>query len=301
MEQYKSDVYKSRDGRHLLHNLYRRHLQAINVPIRERMIETRFGDTHVVLYGSPFGKPVLTFYGEYGINPLIMRPFTEQLAIDKIQLIVPDPPGQVGFSGERKLSFSKNEYGEWASQVMDGLGMQTATVLGYSSGGSIALQLCTKSVLRIERLLLVLPSGIASASSSRISKLIKPSTLKDENQITDEVVKNALDKILPFQDDELIEAARMLFAYAKFENIGCWDVKKKDIRKFKAPVYLIAEKSDYLFPGEAVQKQALKIIPRLEGRRTLTLGSHCALYKKEENEDLNDAYTAMSDFLLQTI
>lgn len=301
MEQYKSDVYKSRDGRHLLHSLYRKHLQAINVPIRERMVETRYGDTHIVLYGSPFGKPVLTFYGEYAINPLAIRPFTEQLAIDKIQLIVPDPPGQVGFSSERKLSFSKNDYGEWASQVMDGLGMQTATVLGYSFGGSIALQLCTKSVLRIERLLLVLPSGIASTSSSRIAKLTKPSTLKDENQITDEAVKNALDKILPFPQDELIEAARMLFAHAKFENTGCWEVKKKDIRKLKSPVYLIAEKSDYLFPGEAVQKQALKIIPRLEGRRTLTLGSHCGLYKNEENEDLNEAYTAMSDFLLQTI
>jgi len=300
MEQYRSDVYKSRDSRHLLHSLYREHLLRINVPIRERMIETRFGNTHVVFYGNPNGKPVLTFYGEKAINPLSVRPFTEKLDLDKIQLIVPDPPGQVGFSEERKLSFSKNEYGEWACQVLDGLEMQTAAIFGYSFGGSIALQLCSKSVLRIERLLLTMPSGITKTSSSRIAKLIKPSKLKDESAITDKIVKDALNKILPFQQDELLEAARMLFIHSKFEKLECWTVKKKDMQKFKSPVYLIAEKSDYLFPGETVQKHAQKMISRLDGRRTLTLGSHCGLYKNENNENLEEAYKAMSDFLLQT-
>ncbi|MDR0347904.1 MAG: alpha/beta hydrolase [Tannerella sp.] len=298
-QQYKSDVYKSREGRHLLHNLYRKHLQAIHVPVRERMIETYLGDTHVSLYGNPSGKPVLTFYGGYAINPLAVRPFTEHLPLDKIQLIVPDPPGQVGFSSERKLSFPKHEYGEWASQVMDGLELQTTAVLGYSFGGSIALQLCLWSVLRVECLLLVLPSGIADASPHRIAKLVKPSTLKNENQITDEVVKKALTKIVPFQHDELIEAARTLFAHAQFEKIKRWNVKKNEIRKLNVPVYLIAEKSDYLFPGKAVRKQARRIIPRLEGQRLLTLGSHCGLYKNEPDEELNEAYAAMSEFLLR--
>lgn len=301
MELYKSDVYKSRDGRHLLHSLYRKHLMRLDIPVKECMIETRFGNTHLVLYGNPKGKPVLTFYGENAINPLSIYPFTKNLDMDKLLLIVPDPPGQTGFSEERKLSFSKKEYGEWACQIMDGLKMQTATILGYSFGGSIALQLCSTSVLRVERLLLVMPSGIANTPSSRIARLVKPAALKDENAITNEIVKNALHKILPFQNDDLLEAAKTLFLHSKMEKTACWNIKKREIQKFKSPVYLITEKSDYLFPGEAVQKQALKIIPRLDGRRTLTLGSsHCGLFKNEENEDLKEAYTAMSYFLLQT-
>lgn len=301
MEEYSSDIYKSRDSRHLLHNLYRKYLMAIDVPVRECMVETRFGDTHIVRYGNPNGKPLLSFYGELAINPLAIRPFTKILDLDKIQLIVPDPVGQIGFSAEKKLSFSKGDYSEWAIQVMNGLELQTVPVLGYSFGGNIALHLCANAALRIEQLLLIMPGGIASASTSKIAKLTKPALSKDEKEITNEAVKKALQSILTFPQEDLIEVARMIFTHAKIEKTGLSDIKKKDIKKFRSPVYLIAEKSDYLFPGENIQKRAKKIIPRLEGSRLLKLGCHCGLFDENDNDDdLKEAITAINDFLLRT-
>lgn len=300
MEQYTSNIYKSKDGRHLLHNLYRKYLMAIDVPVRECMVETSFGDTHIVRYGNPQGKPVLAFYGELAFNPLAIRPFTKILDLDKIQLIVPDPVGQIGFSAEKSLSFSKKEYSEWAIQIMNGLDLQTVSVLGYSFGGNIALQFCANAALRVERLLLMMPGGIASVSSSKSAKLTKPALLKDEKEITDEVVKKALQPILTFPQEDIIEAARMIFLHTIVEKTSLTDVKKKDIKKFRSPVYLIAEKSDYLFPGESVQKKAQKIIPRLEGSRLLKLGCHCGLFQENDNEDLKEACNAANDFLLRT-
>ncbi|MDR0845622.1 MAG: alpha/beta hydrolase [Tannerella sp.] len=296
MEKYKSDAYKSKDSRRLLHDLYREHLLAMNVPVAERMVETRFGDTHVVFYGHPDGKPVLTLYGEYAINPLAIRPLAHGLNLEKIRLIVPDPLGTVGFSAEKRISSFKN-YGEWACQIMNALGLPDAAVLGYSFGAGIALQLCITSLLRVERLLLVMPSGIRSVSSSRVAKLIYPA-FKNEQLVTDTMVKKALNPILPFQQDELIEAAKMIFLHAKIRKEGQKRVKKKSIRKYKSPVYVIAEKSDYLFPGEAVLKRAGKIIPCMPGSKLLAMGSHCGLYK-DNDENVEEYFRAMSDFLLQ--
>lgn len=298
MEQYQSKIYKSRDSQHLLHNLYRKHMIALRVPVRERMIETPSGDTHVVFYGNPNGIPVLTFYGESFINPLAIRPFTTLLDLEKIQLIVPDPPGRIGFSDEeRQLSFSKKEYGLWAFQVMDGLGLETTSVLGYSFGGYIALQLCAIAPLRIERLVLALPGGIITPSSSKLTKLIKPASSKDEKSITDDLVRKTLKPILSFQQDELIEAFRMIYLHTLIDKNKLDNIKKKDLHKFRSPVYLITEKTDELFPGEEVQKRARKIIPRLEATHILRSGCHCGLFDLE-NKAIREAFVAVNNFLI---
>ena len=300
MEQYHSEIYKSQEGRHLLHNLYRKHMIALNVPIRERMVETSFGDTHIVFYGNPSGKPVLAFYGESFINPLAIRPLTTLLDLEKIQLIVPDPVGQIGFSAERELSFSKNEYSKWASQVMDALALEIVSVVGYSFGGNIALQLCADFSLRIERLLLFMPGGIATASSSKIAKLTKPASFKNEKAITDEAVKKALKSILTFQQDELIEAVKMMFLHAQINKNQFSDIKKKHLQKFRSPVYLVTEKSDELFPGEEIQKRAKKIFHRIDGSQILRLGCHCGLFENKKDETLKDVNVTINDFLLRT-
>jgi pimeloyl-ACP methyl ester carboxylesterase len=270
----------------------------MEAPVSERMVETRFGDTHVMQYGHPEGKPVFVFYGECAINPLAIRPLAQGFDLDKIRLIVPDPVGQVGFSEEKRLSLLKNEYGEWACQVMDGLGLPDATVLGYSFGAGMALQLCATSVLRIERLLLVMPSGFTSVPESKVAGLVRPA-FKKEDEVTDQGVKKALAPVLPFPQDELTEAVRMLSLHAKMETQRIKCFKRKELQKLKAPVYIVAEKSDYLFPGEEVIKQARKIIPHIGGTRLLSSGgSHCCLFRKDESQEA--CFTGMSDFILQT-
>jgi pimeloyl-ACP methyl ester carboxylesterase len=296
-KKYKSEVYKSIEGRHILHNLYRKHMATVQAPMTERMVDTRFGNTHIVIYGHPEGKPVLAFCGGDAINPLAIRPFIQGLDLNRIQLIVPDPVGHVGFSAERRLSSSKNEYGEWACEVMDGLGLSETAVLGYSFGADIALQLCATSLLRIERLLLVLPSGFVSIPASKTAVLVQPA-LKDGVDVSDELVNKALNPILPFRQEELTEAVRMLALHAKMGITKVKKIKKERLLKLNAPVYIMAEQADCLFPGEKVIKEARKIFSHIEGVRLLHLGSHCGLYQPTDEERL-ECYTAMSDFILR--
>ena len=294
METYKSELYPSIESRHILHCLYRKHLIAMNIPVREQMVETRFGDTHIVFYGNPQGIPVLVFFGENALNPLSVRPFAQGLDLEKIQLIAPDLPGQIGFSAERKLSFSKGEYGEWACQVMDALELQTVPVLGYSFGGSIALQLCKKSLLRVERLLLVLPAGIVHTSVSEINKIFL-SAVKKQKEQTNEVLQPGLS----FEQNDATEAIKLIMIHSSVEMKGIDKLAKSAIYKFKSPVFVVGEKFDPLFPGEKVIKQARKIIPFVEGTRLLSLGSHFGLFIGE-NDELTECYKAMTDFILRT-
>ena len=298
MESYKSEIYRSIDGRHILHSLYRTHLIAINASLTEQMIETRFGYTHVVFYGNPQGIPVLFFTGENVLMPLAIRPFAQGLDLEKILLIAPDLPGHIGFSTERKLSFAKGEYGEWACEVMDALDLHTAPVMGYSFGGSLALQLCKKSLLRVERLLLVLPSGIVSTPASKINRLFSP-TAKKPKEPTDDEIREALQPILHFDREELVEAFKMIVTHSMVEKTGFDKLSRKDIQKFKSPVFVVGEKSDWLFPGDEIIRYARKIFPNMDGTRLLTSGSHYGLFKGED-DDLKECFEAMTNFISRT-
>lgn len=296
MKKNNTEVYKSAEGRRLLHNLYRKHLLALEVPLSEQMVETNFGDTHVMYYGSPTGVPVLCFYGEWGTNPLGMRPFIEGLDLKRIRLVVPDVPGGIGFSAERQLDASKGEYGQWAFQVMDTLGIRECSVLGYSSGANIALQLCKEAVLCVRRLLLVQPAGFTKGASSKIEKLMRMGD-REEKQLTEEVLRRNLTPLLSFEHDDLMEMAKMIFLHAKIVK-GDWkEHRKKDLHKFRAPVGLMADKSDCLFPGEEVMKHARKIIPFLEMSNLTNLGCHFGLFKNDEYT--REVMASINDFLLR--
>lgn len=297
-QTYKSEVYHSCEGRHLLHNLYRKLLMEMKMPLSEYMVATRFGDTHVMQYGNPSGQPVLVFYGDYALNPFAVRPLLQGLDLTRMRLIVPDPVGQVGFSEEKRPSLSGDESGEWACEVMDGLALPEAPVLGYSFGAGVALQLCQVSVLHVERLLLVMPSGFTSLSSSKIARLTEPAG--KGSALTEEDVKKALQPVLPFPQKEVTDITRLLFLHAKTrrKDIKCF--KKNHLRKLNAQVCLIAEKSDYLFPGEDVIKQAARIIPNMGNVHLLsTGGSHCSLFNPDAGEALADCFALMSDFILK--
>ncbi|MDR1601314.1 MAG: alpha/beta hydrolase [Tannerella sp.] len=287
---------KSREGRNILHNLYRKYLAVIDVPVTEQMVETRFGDTHVALYGNPAGKPVLMFYGKNAINPLVASPFIRGLDMSRLRLIVPDPPGCIGFSAETKSPLSDREHGEWAVQVMDALELPCVAVLGYSFGAMMALQLCMLSLLRVERLLLVTPSCILRTPAPKISKLMRPAG-KDRQSLTDQTVRKMLAPVMPFPHDGLTEMARMIMLHAKTGKEGTKPVRRSKLKKLNAPVYVVAEESDYLFPGRKLVKRANKIFPHIGSVHLLSTGSHCGLFYEENAGDLKNCFDSLSAFL----
>ncbi len=293
------DIYRSAGGRRLIHDLYRRHLAALDVPFSERMVATELGDTHVMAYGQRDATPILCFHGEYLTNPLAMRPFIEGLDLERVRLVVPDVPGAVGFSPGRRLSVSKGEYGRWALQVMEELGMRGGTVLAWAQGARIALQLCETAVLSVSRLMLVQPAGFAATSLARTDRLLGGRTPDlDRPQLSDQTVRRAMEPALNFDNPDLLEMARQIYLYLRPEPEEWREVKKKNLDKFRAPVGIVACKSDCLYPGEDVVKQARRVVPFIEMSRVVDLGCHCGLFA--DTDAARETIGVISDFLLRS-
>lgn len=296
MGKYKSDVYKSAQGEQLLKELYKKQLATITVPYDEKMVETRFGKTHIVMYGNPNGKSVLGFHGGNSTNPYSLRTFTKHIDMNKIRFIVPDTIGNIGFSADNKISSSSNDYGKWACDIMDALGLKKAVVFGGSYGGGIAIRLATYAPERIERLMLIIPSGIANSKLLRMVKIALPTIGYMLHPTSDEKLKKAVLSMSPVVNDDFLEMIKLSILNTKFEMAMPRNATKKELAGLKAPVYVIAEEHDVLFPGEAVLARSKMMFSNLVGTKLLSLGGHGMFLLDEETHF--DFYDTITDFLL---
>lgn len=295
MNKYKSDVYKSPQAEKLLKDLYVRQLASIPVSYTEETVDTRFGRTHIVIYGNPNGKPVLGFHGGNSTNPYSLRAFVKHVDMEKIRFIVPDTIGNIGFSEDRRVSSSNEDYGKWACDILDSLGYEKIAVFGGSYGGGIALRLATVAPKRIEKLMLIIPSGIANANPLKMMYLAIPTVGYMLRPTSDEKLKKAVMRMSPKVNDDFLEMMKYAILYSKFEMVMPRNAKRTELEGLTAPVYVMAEKYDYLFPGDAVIKRSKEVFTNLVGTELLNFGGHGVFLLDEDTHF--KIYDTITDFL----
>ena len=127
------------------------------VPYEALDVPTRFGTTHVIAGGPADAPPLLllpSFAGTamaWRLNALALSQHFRTYAVDVI--------GQPGLStGAPKLRTAR-QYAEWLSELMDGLGLARASIVGCSFGGFLALNQAVATPERVERVVMISPAG----------------------------------------------------------------------------------------------------------------------------------------------
>jgi pimeloyl-ACP methyl ester carboxylesterase len=82
------------------------------------------------------------------------------------RIFLVDINGQPCLSDGNSPDIKSNDYGVWASELFEKLGIDKATVIGASFGGIICMKLCLVSPHLVEKAVLMDPAGISNFSSS---------------------------------------------------------------------------------------------------------------------------------------
>lgn len=118
--------------------------------------------------GDPRGIPVLAAHGSPGSRYQLL-PLHEAALTAGIRVITPDRPGFGGTSPNRPNGF--HTWDTDALALLDALGLDTVTLLGFSGGAGYALALASAAPARVSRLVLVcgmIPGVPRSALIGRI-------------------------------------------------------------------------------------------------------------------------------------
>jgi pimeloyl-ACP methyl ester carboxylesterase len=262
----RNGIYRSAGGERALKRLYEDLLTNLDASFERQWVETRFGETHVLVTGPDDGPPLVVFHGGNAVNPISLEWFLP--LADEFRLYAPDTIGHPGFSAQTRLSPRDESYGVWVVDVLDELDLGCVPTIGPSYGGGIVLRTATHAPDRIERAGLVVPSGLGTGSLRRmlldillpmLAYRLCPSRARLERAVQPMFSEPAAEL-----DETLLAVVGTVFEEVKLERSFPKTVTANELAGFDAPTLLAVADDDVFFPPNVVIPRARAAVSNLE-------------------------------------
>ena len=264
-------IYKTPEGEAELLALYDEALAGLGLGYDSVTVGTRLGDTHVIALGPEGAPPVVFLPGGNALNPTCLKWFLP--LAERYRLYAPDIVGQPGLSAQTRPSPKGDGHAFWAEDVLDGLALERAPLVGISYGAAVAIRTMGLAPERVSKAALVSPAGIAASPFLRMLIEISPPTLLYRLRPTEEGLKRAAMTLLTEPEDPaFVPAVRQLGAALRHLRLDA-DLPRmateEELAGFGGPVAVFASEEDALFPARAVFPRAREIFPNLALAQTL--------------------------------
>jgi len=258
-------IYKTPEGEAEIRALYDEALAGLGPGYESLTVRTRLGDTHVLSIGPEDASPVVFLAGANALNPTCLKWFLP--LAERHRLYAPDIVGQPGRSAQERPSPKGDGHAFWMEDVLDGLGLERAPLVGLSYGAAIAVRTMGLAPERVSGTALVSPAGIAASPFLRMVVEIGAPTLLYRLRPTEERLKRAAMPLFTEPEDPAFGPAIRQFGAAlrhlRLDADLPRTATEEELRGFGGPVAVFASEEDALFPARAVLPRAREIFPNL--------------------------------------
>lgn len=154
--------FKSKEGKEKIITLYNQKLNELNIEYSEKLVETKFGVTNVIITGDTKNPPLVLIHGTGGCAPQILDSFPNLAS--KYCVYAIDVLAQPNKSTENRLDMKSLEYGKWLIEVIIKLRLKDVTLVGFSFGGFISLKALEFNETPIRQAFLIAPVYIVNGN-----------------------------------------------------------------------------------------------------------------------------------------
>ena len=263
-------LFSSPRGHAAMMDWYARALERLHIEHEAITVPTRFGDTHMVAAGPKDAPPVVLLHGMEG-NAASWRHQLLGLYRD-FRLYALDIVGSAGKSHPVRLSHDNNEYGQWLDDVLTGLDVARAHLVGISNGAWVILKLAAHAPERVASAVLMSANGIMPVrfpySLAQLMNRKAVHATKDfftETFLTRGMVRRAVANTYVADtntDPHEIEWFYLLAKYYHF-RFPPGPVSDAEMASLTAPTLLLMGEQEKFFPVPAVIARARKQLPQV--------------------------------------
>ncbi|ADB39862.1 alpha/beta fold hydrolase [Spirosoma linguale] len=274
--------YKNPQQATEFNDMWARHVQDSNGLIFESVtVLTTWGKT-VVWVHTPKRRvyETLVFFPGFNSSALTWAINRSLAGLSKnYRLCLIEINGQPGFSDGLSPSINTDEYGIWAQQVLEQLGVARVTLIAHSLGALISLKVCRMAPQLIKRAILINPAGIQSLTLS--FHLLRyywlayhaPSHESVQSFLREVVFSPTYTDIPSAQEKLLIDF--QINAFSNFQLTSWWHLAlpKEELLAIKTPLYMLLGAQDKLYSYQATLERSIQYLPSLVSITVLpTLG-----------------------------
>ena len=228
-------------------------------------VGTRLGDTHVLALGAEGAPPAVFLPGANALNPTCLKWFLP--LAERHRLYAPDIVGQPGLSAQTRPSTKGDGHAFWMEDVLDGLGLECAPLVGLSYGAGLAVRTVGLAPERVSQAALVCPSGIAAGPVlPMLARVVLPMLLYRLRPTEERLRRAAMPLFTEPEDPAFSPAVRQLGAVLRHLRLDAGLPRmatEEELAGFGGPVAVFASEEDALFPARAVLPRAREIFPNL--------------------------------------
>ncbi|WP_288446728.1 alpha/beta hydrolase [uncultured Chryseobacterium sp.] len=162
---FRSEIHKKRVLEH-----YDNALANFKGNIRQQVVSTNFGQTHVLSYGNEDHPKLILLHGANSNAASWMKDFALYSKEYKVYAI--DIIGEPGKSEPNRLPYDGNDYSNWLNEVFQQLKITEASLVGLSQGGWLAVKFAARYPEKVSKLVILSPGGIVKTKLSFVLKAI---------------------------------------------------------------------------------------------------------------------------------
>ncbi|MBU3010700.1 alpha/beta hydrolase [Polaribacter vadi] len=254
--------FKSKEGKEKILNLYNQKLQELNIEYSEKIVETKFGVTNVIISGDKNNLPLLLIHGTGGCAPLILESFPNLAS--KYCVYAIDVLAQPNKSAENRLEMKTLDYGKWLIEITEILQLKEVTLVGFSFGGFISLKALEFNQLPIKKAYLIAPVYIVNGNPLLgLFKMFIPlkKFIKTNNET---YLKKVIKVLFSDADDFALQFMGTTFQNCNMDFSPLPVISKQSANNIKTPLTIVAAEKDILFPGKKMIKRAKRIFSSLD-------------------------------------
>ncbi|MGW6121019.1 alpha/beta fold hydrolase [Nocardia sp. NPDC055165] len=244
-------IYKTDEGRRLVEQRYREHLDAWPVPREELRIDTGIGETFVVASGPVDAPPMVVLHGS-GANASTWRADIADWS-RSFRVYAVDLPGEPGFSVPTRLALDSDATASWLDEVIDGLGLDTVALAGMSLGGWTALDYVLRRPGRVTTLVLLCPGGLGK---HRYGWLVKAIGLRMIGRHSVHEMARLGLGLDGAQADPIVDDIALTFTHFTPRPGKLPIFRDEQLREVDIPVLIIVGERDALFDSARTAERA---------------------------------------------
>lgn len=165
-------IYRTQKAQRNILSTYDRLLEEWGVDIIQRDITTRYGSTHVNVFGESSATPILLFHG-VGDDSALMWIYNAAALAPYFRLYAVDTLGGPGKSVPNDRYNKEFDDAVWIDDILEGLGLKDVNIAGVSHGGYLVQYYALVRPERVNKVVCMASSVPAGTTGSPMKTMIK--------------------------------------------------------------------------------------------------------------------------------